>query len=456
MSQDAENVKVVSCTEEVSCVRTTSKYRWVVLLLIFAIYTIATADRANIGIAMPFIRKQFAMSNTEAGGIMSLFFLGYASSMIPGGFLNARFGVRRIFSVAMIATSLFTGLVGFAGSILQLKIFRLGVGLSEGPLAVGMPTTINNWFPAREKGFATGTFIASSKFGPLIVPPLCALIIKAWGWEYVFWAFALPGAVFAVLWYLLVTNHPSESRFCSAEEAQYIASDTKAAKSTARPKKPYTLWWLDKIIRARKVEPIDTTAKVFLSWDMIGSSLGYFFMVAITTTMMSWIPTYLTTVKKFAIMKMAFASAAPFAGAVLGNMVGGWLSDNVLGKRRKPLMIVSSLTTSLTMYSLINSPADPFMLGSLLFLLGFLLALGFSAFVVYPMGLVTKDKFPIATSITNTGGQLGGFCAPLAVGWILDKYNWDMVFTTLAVGCIVCFMFVLTIVEPIDEPAVRS
>ena len=87
-----------------------TKFRWLVLTLIVILYTIATADRANIGIALPFIRKDFPMSNTEAGAMMSLFYAGYSLSMIPGGFLISKLGVRRVLSLSMIATSIFTGL----------------------------------------------------------------------------------------------------------------------------------------------------------------------------------------------------------------------------------------------------------------------------------------------------------------------------------------------------------
>lgn len=431
-----------------------SKFRWVVLGFIFLIYTIATADRANIGIAMPFIRKEFPMSNTEAGMMMSLFFLGYVISMIPGGFLVRKLGVKSIFSIFMFFTSLFTGLIGVAGSIFAMKACRLGVGLSEGPLAVGMPTTINNWFPAREKGFATGIFIAASKFGPLIVPPLCGAIIAWWGWREIFYFFAVPGMILGIAWYFLIADKPSQSKFCSKAEAEYIETDTFVAEGKKKEPKPYNLVWLDKLVKAKKIEKISTVKGLFTNWNMMGSACGYFFMVAITTTMMSWIPTYLVTVKKLAIMKMAFAAAAPFAGTVLGNMVGGWMADNVFGKRRKPMMMVTALTTAFFMYSLISSPADPWLLGGLLFVTGFFLSLGFSGFVVYPMGLVTKEQFSIATAITNVGGQLGGFCTPIAIGWILDKYNWDVVFTALAAGCIICFLLVLTIDEPVDDPLV--
>lgn len=431
-----------------------TKFRWIVLGFIFVIYTIATADRSNVGIAMPYIRKEFPMSNTEAGALMSLFFGGYVLAMIPGGYLVRKLGVGKIFGLFMILTSLFTGFMGSATSILQMKVCRIGVGLSEGPLAVAMPTTINNWFPSKEKGFATGIFIAASKFGPLIVPPLCAVIIQIWGWREIFHYFAIPGVILGIIWYFLIADKPSQSRFSSPAEAEYIENDALVVEANKTEVKHYNMKWLDKIVRAKKVERLDTAKKVFTSWNMVGSAMGYFFMIAITTTMMTWIPTYLITVKKLAIMKMAFAAAAPFAGSVVGNMVGGWLSDNVFGKRRKPLMIFTTITASFMMYSLIYSPADPWLLGGLLFVTGFFVALGFSAFVVYPMGLVTKEQFSIATSITNSLGQLGGFCTPLAIGMILDKYNWDAVFGSLAVGCLVCCAIVLTIVEPVDDPLV--
>ncbi|MFX8485612.1 hypothetical protein ABTL75_21450, partial [Acinetobacter baumannii] len=60
-----------------------SHFRWVVLTLIFAVYTLAAADRANIGIVLPFIKTEMKLSNTEAGAIVSLFFIGYSVAQIP-------------------------------------------------------------------------------------------------------------------------------------------------------------------------------------------------------------------------------------------------------------------------------------------------------------------------------------------------------------------------------------
>lgn len=460
MMQEATDItKTIDQTKDTAkhtpVVGTKSKYRWCVLFLIFCLYTVATADRSNVGLAMPFIRQEFSMSNTEAGALMSLFFAGYVISMIPGGFIMRKLKPRKTLPLFMLCTSAFTAFLGFTSSIFGMQVARLGTGLSEGPVAVGMPTTINNWFPAKEKGFATGIFLGASKFGPLIVPPLCGVIVMMFGWREIFRLFAIPGAIMAVLWYFLVANKPAESRFTNEAEVDYIEHiDEREAAAPEIKTRPYNMKWLDKLVRARKIEKLDNAKKLFTNWNMVGSAAGYFFMIAITTTMMTWIPTYLTTVKHLAIMKMAFAAAAPFAGSVTGNFVGGWLSDNVFGKRRKPLMMVTTLSASILMLMLIYSPEDPWLLGGLLFIAGFFVALGFSAFTVYPMGLVVKDQFSIATSITNTLGQLGGFCTPIMIGFILDHYNWDVVFGALAVGCLICFCIVLTIIEPVDDPLV--
>ena len=432
-----------------------TKFRWVVALMIFLVYTVAAADRANLGMALPFMRKEFAMSNTEAGALSSLFLLAYGIAQIPSGFVFSKFGVHKIFSFAMVATSMATGMIGTAGSIFMLKVYRFILGLAEGPLPLGITSTINHWFPPSEKGTVTGIFLSAAKFGPVIVPPLCAWIVVAYGWREIFYVFAFPGILLSVVWYILVKNKPSESPHCSAAECQYIESGVEPIKTNQKeqlPKKPYNLVWLDKLVRAKKITPLATKEEIFRSWDIWGSALGYFFMVAIVNVLLTWIPTYLMTVKKFNILKIGMVAAAPWVGAVAGNLVGGWFSDKILNKRRKPNMMLTAFTTIFMMYSLINAPNDPYILSALLFMVGFMLNLGYSAYMVYPMGLTTKKAFPIACSVVNMSGQLGGAAAPLITGMLLDKYSWDAVWIFLAICSFLCLMTLFTIKEPVDDP----
>ena len=432
-----------------------TKYRWVVMTLLFILYTVANADRANIGFALPYLRKEFEMSNTEAGAIISLFFFAYAAFQVPSGFLVKKLGNRATFTLGMAFTSIFTGLIGTANSVFVLKALRLGVGIAESPVIISSSATINNWFPAKEKGTATGIFLAGSKMGPLIVPTLCAGIISVWGWREIFYIFMIPGVILSVIWYFLVANKPIDSKFVNVAEAEYIADKTVEVKKDEKLKSTYKLWWLDKIVRAKKVELLNCPAKVFKSWDIWGVAFGYFFAVGLSSVFMSWLPTYLVNVKHFAIMKTAFVASAPFAGTVVGNFFGGWFSDNVLGKRRKPMMMITALSTSIMMYCMLMSPEDPMLLGILLFCAGVLLALGYSMYMAYGMGRANKETYPIAWSIINMGGQLGGACMPLIVGIILDKFNWDAVWMTLAAGSVICLAIISSVVEPVEDPVKR-
>jgi ACS family glucarate transporter-like MFS transporter len=426
-----------------------TKYRWVVAALFFVIYTIAAADRANLGVALPFLRKEFAMSNAEAGGLVSLFLLAYAVAQLPSAWLVSKFGVRKVFSVSMILTSIATGLTGMVGSLLSLKLCRIGLGLAEGPLPIGVTSTINNWFPSREKGTASGIFLSSVKFGPVLTPIIGAAIVAAWGWKEIFIWFAIPGILLSFVWYFLVANKPSESRFVNQAELDLIGEieNGKTKGHNAGASKPIP--WLDKLIRVRDEKPLETTGSIFRSWNIYGCTLGYCCQLGISSVLLAWIPTYLLTVKHFTIMSMGFVAAAPWVGAVVGNILGGLLSDRLLGKRRKPGMMISALATAGMMFALINSPADPVLYAALIFLTGMLLSIGYSAYMVYPMPFVAKEKFPVANAVVNMGGQLGGAATPFITGLLLDNYGWDSVFIFMASISMLTFVILLTISEPL-------
>ncbi|MFP3648311.1 MFS transporter, partial [Paraburkholderia sp. SIMBA_054] len=65
-------------------------HRWIVMGLIFCIWAIACADRANFGFALPYLKKEYGITNTQAGLIVSLFSFAYGFVQIPVGLLYKR------------------------------------------------------------------------------------------------------------------------------------------------------------------------------------------------------------------------------------------------------------------------------------------------------------------------------------------------------------------------------
>lgn len=452
----------VSLSAQATMVEATTEkktgYRWVVMGLIFCIWAIACADRANFGIAMPYMKKEYGITNTEAGLIASLFSFAYGFVQIPVGLLYKRLSEKTsgiFLAVCMISTSVFTALMATTSSVFLLQLYRVGLGVSEGPLGIGCTNVINRWFPPREKGIATGLWIAASKLGPLIVPSVCLIVISFWGWREIFYVFAVPGIFFAILWILFVTNSPSANRFCSPAELRYIQDDTPAdngGKRAQRTQSARPMPLLDKINRTRRVPRLETVRQVFCSWNIFGVALGYGCMIGISNIFMSWIPTYLVTVKGFESVKMGFLASAPFIGAVAGNMIGGLISDRLLHGRRKPMMLLGAVGTMLMMLLLIDAPDSVAYLGITLILSGLMLGIGFAGYSAYPMGLATKATYPTAFGIVNFLGQIGGACAPLAVGMLLDKYDWSSVFMYMVGTASLCALLVFSVVEPVVEP----
>ena len=435
--------------EHASVTNKPTHYRWWVASLFFLIYTVAAADRANLGVALPFIRAEYHMTNAEAGALVSLFLIAYALIQIPSAWLITKYGVRKVFTGSMILTSIATALTGMVGSVIQLKLCRLMLGIAEGPLPIGVTTTINNWFPSKEKGIASGIFLSSIKLGPVLTPIIGAMIILHWGWQEIFIFFAIPGLLLPLLWFTLVKDKPSESRFVNKEECDLILEKTSIREGNVNYKYKKIIY-LDKLIKLKQVKPLTTTKEIMSSWNLLGCGLGYCCQLGISSLLLAWIPTYLISEKHLSVVGMGFVAAAPWVGAVMGNILGGILSDKLLSKRRKPGMLISAASTSVMMLTLIVVPADPVMCAVLLFMTGLLLSIGFSAYMAYPMSFISKDKFPVANAVVNMFGQLGGAATPFIAGVILDSYGRNIVFAFMSLISLITFITVLTIDEPYE------
>ena len=146
-----------------------------------------------------------------------------------------RIGARLMTSLSVFAFSVFTFLIGTSPGATMMKWFRFGLGLGEGPAGIGAGALLKAWFPRKEQGTATGIYMAASQVAVISVPPICVAIMIHWGWRMVFYSFAVPGVIIAVIWYILVRNRPEESPHCNAREQEYILQSSPEGASAGRP-----------------------------------------------------------------------------------------------------------------------------------------------------------------------------------------------------------------------------
>ncbi|HVN97906.1 MAG TPA: MFS transporter [Syntrophorhabdaceae bacterium] len=434
-----------------NAIQRATHYRWVILVLMFLFFLINQADRANIGVVLPFVRKEFALTNLQAGALASMFFLGYAVTQIPAGLFMGRIGARLMTSLSVFVFSVFTFLIGVSPGATAMKWFRFGLGVGEGPAGIGAGTLIKAWFPHKEQATATALYMNAAPIAFILAPPTCIAIMMQWGWRGVFYCFAIPGIIVAAIWYILVRNRPEESRFCSQGERDYIVQSAGGMRSKIGPQIT-SMGWLDKCIRVRRgMTALDTPGQVFQSWNVWADCFIFFFAAMCQWGMLIWIPSYLVNERHLSMVRMGLLAAVPNIGSFLGAFFGGWTSDKLLGGRRKPMIFLTAIGTIVMMYLLAHAPASQGILAFLLFFNGFATGSSMSIYISYPMGLTTRRTFPTALGLVSTAGSIGGFLSPMVAGYLLDTFKtFNVVFYFFALALGMTFLFALTMVEPLE------
>lgn len=214
--------------------RPKTNFRWIILSLLFVATTILYIDRSALGILAPDLQKSIGWSEEQYGIINSVFMIAYALCFILMGRLIDTIGTRKgylvsigIWSIATLGHALSRSWVGFA-----VARFSLAVGQSGSfPSAI---KAVAEWFPKKDRALAVGIFNGGANMGtilsPLIIP---ALVLHFDNWRVGFlWTF--PISILWVLLWLKYFRKPEQSPNESAEELQYINSDSNENENTEK------------------------------------------------------------------------------------------------------------------------------------------------------------------------------------------------------------------------------
>jgi len=284
------------------------RYRWVICGLLFASTTICYMDRQIFGLLKPTLDLELGWSETVYGDVIATFSLMYACGYLFGGRLMDRIGVRRGLSLAVAGWSISAALHGLMTTPLGFKFARGALGLTEGGNFPASIKAVREWFPVRERAFATGVFNAGSNIGAIVTPISLPFVVALVGWRAAFLIAGALGLVWVALW-LRFYDSPERQRRLSAGELAYIKASDAGAPQPAR-----VPWLACFAYRGTWAYAIGM---------LITSPVWWFYL--------NWVPGYLH--QRFGVDMMA--SIAPlvtiYLVADVGSVVGGWLSSRLIG-----------------------------------------------------------------------------------------------------------------------------
>src|SRR2546421_11947266 len=184
----------------ISLANVSNERRWVIVVMLFTASLINYLDRAAISFALPLISKDFHLTSTTKGLLLSSFFWSYALMQIPIGWCADRLNLRWLYAGAFALWSLAQGLTGLAGSLAALAGLRILLGVGESIYLPGGSKIVSLLFSDKERGLPSGLFDFGTRTGLLLEGILIPYLLVHYGWRKTFLVVGFLALVWLIPW----------------------------------------------------------------------------------------------------------------------------------------------------------------------------------------------------------------------------------------------------------------
>ncbi|HIU54803.1 MAG TPA: MFS transporter, partial [Candidatus Gallibacteroides avistercoris] len=286
-------------------------YRWTICIMMFLALTINYLDRQVLSLTWDeFIKPEFHWNEIHYGRITATFSIVYAIGMLFAGRVIDWMGTKAgyLWSIGIwsagacmhalcgVATELWVGLdnreqlIAATGdmAVLIATVSMYFFLFARSVLAIGeagyFPVAVKvtaEYFPKRDRAFATSIFNAGASIGALIAPLTIPLLAKFWGWEMAFVIIGVLGFIWMGFWVFMYTP-PEKSRYVNAAELAYIEQDKKLEADLVKPSAEET----------EKKMPLWQCFRYRQTWAFV---LGKFCTDGVWWFFLFWTPSYLNT-----------------------------------------------------------------------------------------------------------------------------------------------------------------
>lgn len=377
-------------------------YRWTICALIFFATTINYLDRSVISLLKPYLEKEFTWSEQDYAHIVIAFQVAYAVGLLSVGRLIDKIGTKWGYAFSTLLWSFAAVGHALANSTFGFGVARAALGVSEAGNFPAAIKTVAEWFPKKERAFATGIFNSGSNIGAIIAPLTVPWIAVNMGWK---WAFILTGAVgfFWLFFWFVLYEIPARHKRLSRAEHDYILSDHEDV-ATIPGQKAAEISWL-KILSFRQ------------TWAFV---VGKFLTDPVWWFYLFWLPAFLKAQYHIEGTAAAIPVAAVYSMTTFGSVFGGYLP---LYFTKKGWPIYRARKTSMLIYALCVIPvvfaqlAGSYNMWFAVFIIGF----AASAHQAWSANIFTtaSDMFPkrAVASVVGIGGMAGSF-GGILIAWV--------------------------------------
>lgn len=397
-------------------------------------YFLLYIDRVNIATAATSIQRDLGLSNAALGLAFSAFAYPYAFFQMFGGWIGDRFGPRRTLAVAGVVVAVATMATGAAGGLGSLFLLRLLLGFGEGSAFPTATRAMARWLPPSRWGYAQGVTHSASRLGNAVTPPLVAALILALSWRGSFVIVGAASLVWVAVWAWWFRDDPGTHPRITAAELRVIAGPAELSASQPTP-------WRALV---RRVLPA-TLVDFCYGWTL------WLFL--------NWLPSFFQATYHLDLKRTAVFSSGVFLAGVVGDTLGGVISDRLLLRTRNKRLarcgvIAAGLLGACACLLLLTAVHD-------LRSVAVCLALAFLALelVVAPIWSIPMEISPRhagkASGLMNSGFGVAGVASPLVVGTVIDATGDRTLPFVLSVGVLLAGA-ILTLFMRQDQPLIEA
>ena len=425
-----------------------TNFRWVICAMLFFATTVNYLDRQVLSLTWDeFIKPEFHWDESHYGTVTSIFSIIYAISMVFAGRFVDWLGTKKGYLWAIGIWSLGACMHAFCGIVTE-AVAGLGSAaelvratgdavvlistvsmycflVARSVLAIGesgnFPAAIKTtaeYFPKKDRAFATSIFNAGASIGALIAPLTIPLLAKAYGWEMAFIIIGVLGFIWMGVW-VFVYDKPEKSKYVNAAELEYIQQDKLIEARAETAEKPKKLG----ILKALKYRQ---------TWAVIA---GRFMADGVWWFFLFWTPSYLNT--QFGIktteplgMALIFTLYAITMLSIIGGKLPTVFIDKAMrrGKGFDPYSARMKAMLIFALFPICVLLAQPLGTFSPWFAV-VLIGIGCAAHQSWSANVYTTvgDMFPnsAVATVTGIGGMAGGISSMIMQKFAGELFVWS-------------------------------